>query len=361
MPRMFNFSAGPAMLPTAVIKRAQKEMLDWNGSGMSVMEMSHRGKEYMSIVARAEQDLRDVMAIPDNYKVLFLQGGASSQFAMIPLNLLGDKDSADYINTGMWSKKAIAEAKRYCKVNVVADTSDNGFTTVPRQEELKLNPDAAYVHYTPNETIGGVEFDYIPETNGVPLIADLSSTILSRPIDVSKFAMIYAGAQKNIGPAGLAIIIIRDDLLGKAADITPAMFNYTTHAENDSMYNTPATYSWYVAGLVFEWIKDQGGLTAIGKVNQRKAEKLYAVIDNSDFYGSPVAVNGRSWMNVPFTLADANLDAAFLEGAAKRGLITLKGHRSVGGMRASIYNAMPEEGVDALVSFMKDFEAQQAQ
>jgi len=359
MARKFNFSAGPAMLPTAVIERAQQEMLDWNDSGMSVMEMSHRGKEYTSIAAKAEKDLRELMGISDHYKVLFLQGGASSQFAAIPLNLLGDKESADYINTGMWSKKAIAEAKRYCTVNIAADTSDNGFTTVPTQAELKLNPDAAYVHYTPNETIGGVEFDYIPETGGVPLIADLSSTILSRPIDVSKFAMIYAGAQKNIGPAGLAIVIVREDLLGKAAENCPTMFNYATHAENDSMYNTPATYSWYMAGLVFEWIKEQGGLEAMAAVNKRKADKLYAAIDNSDFYGSPVAVNGRSWMNVPFTLANADLDGDFLAGASAKGLVTLKGHRSVGGMRASIYNAMPEEGVDELVAFMKEFEASQ--
>jgi len=343
------------MLPTAVIERAQQEMLDWSGSGMSVMEMSHRGKEYMSIAAKAEKDLRDVMSIPDNYKVLFLQGGASAQFAMIPLNLLGDKKSADYLNTGMWSKKAIAEAKRYCTVNVVADTSEGGFSSVPTQDSLQLNPDAAYVHYTPNETIGGVEFDYIPETGDVPLIADMSSTILSRPIDVSKFAMIYAGAQKNIGPAGLSIVIIRDDLLGKASKNTPAVFNYATHADNDSMYNTPPTYSWYMAGLVFEWIKEKGGLEAIGEINQRKAEKLYAAIDSSDFYASPVDKNGRSWMNITFTLADAELDAAFLKGAAERGLITLKGHRSVGGMRASIYNAMPEEGVDALVAYMQDF------
>lgn len=278
---------------------------------------------------------------------------------MIPLNLLGDKDSADYLNTGMWSKKAIAEAKRYCNVNIAADTSDDGFTSVPTQESLKLNPDAAYVHYTPNETIGGVEFDYIPETNGVPLIADMSSTILSRPIDVSKFGMIYAGAQKNIGPAGLTIVIIRDDLIGNAAENTPAMFNYATHADNDSMYNTPPTYSWYMAGLVFEWIQERGGLTAMGEINKRKADKLYAVIDGSDFYGSPVAINGRSWMNVPFTLANADLDADFLAGAAESGLITLKGHRSVGGMRASIYNAMPEEGVDALVAFMQEFESNQ--
>ncbi|ATX82291.1 phosphoserine aminotransferase apoenzyme [Mariprofundus ferrinatatus] len=360
MARKFNFSAGPAMLPTAVIERAQAEMLDWNGSGMSTMEMSHRGKEYMSIAAKAEADLRDVMGIPDNYKVLFLQGGASSQFAMIPLNLMGDKTSADYINTGMWSKKAIAEAKRYITVNIAADTSDNGFTSVPTQAELKLDPNAAYVHYTPNETIGGVEFDYIPETNGVPLIADMSSTILSRPIDVSRFGMIYAGAQKNIGPAGLTIVIIRDDLLGKATDICPTMFNYATHADNDSMYNTPATYSWYMAGLVFEWLKGLGGLEGMAAINKRKAEKLYAVIDGSDFYANPVAINARSWMNVPFTLADAELDAAFLKGAAERGLVTLKGHRSVGGMRASIYNAMPEAGVDALVAYMQEFEAANA-
>jgi phosphoserine aminotransferase len=347
------------MLPTTVIKRAQQEMLEWNGSGMSVMEMSHRGKDFMSIATKTEKDLRDVMSIPDNYKVLFLQGGASSQFAMIPLNLLADKESADYLNTGMWSKKAIAEAKRYCAVNLAADTSDDGFTTVPTLASLNLNSDAAYVHYTPNETIGGVEFDYIPETSGVPLVADMSSTILSRPVDVSKFGVIYAGAQKNIGLAGLTIVIIRDDLPGKASENTPAMFNYATHADNGSMYNTPPTYCWYMAGLVFEWIKEQGGLAALGEINQRKAEKLYAVIDSTDFYGSPVARNGRSWMNIPFTLADAELDAAFLAGAAERGLVTLKGHRSVGGMRASIYNAMPEAGVDALVSYMHDFEKSQ--
>jgi len=359
MARKFNFSAGPAMLPTAVMQRMQAEMLDWNDSGMSVMEMSHRGKEYMSIATRAEKDLREVMAIPDNYKVLFLQGGASAQFTMIPLNLLGDRNSADYINTGVWSKKAIAEARRFGSVNIAADTSDNGFTAVPTQVELKLNPDAAYVHYTPNETIGGVEFDYIPDTGDVPLVADMSSTILSRPLDVSKFGMIYAGAQKNIGPAGLCIVIIREDLLGKASANTPAVFNYETQASNGSMYNTPATYSWYVAGLVFEWIREQGGLEAMGEINKRKAEKLYAVIDGSDFYGSPVAKNGRSWMNVPFTLADAELDAAFLAGASGRGLLTLKGHRSVGGMRASIYNAMPEAGVDALVAWMQEFETKQ--
>ncbi len=360
MARTYNFSAGPAMLPTAVIERAQQEMLEWNGSGMSVMEMSHRGKDFMSIAESAENNLREVMGIPDNYKVLFLQGGASSQFAMVPLNLMGGSGSADYLNTGMWSKKAVAEAKRYGSVNLAADTSESGFCSVPAQDSLDLNPNAAYVHYTPNETIGGVEFDYVPETGGVPLVADMSSTILSRPMDVSRYGIIYAGAQKNIGPAGLTIVIVREDLIGNAAETTPAMFNYETHAKADSMYNTPPTYSWYMAGLVFEWIKEQGGLEKMGEINQRKASKIYDLIDGSDFYGNPVEKNARSWMNVPFTLADAELDGAFLTGATERGLVTLKGHRSVGGMRASIYNAMPEEGVDALVEFMKEFEQNNA-
>ncbi len=355
MSRVFNFSAGPAMLPEAVIKQASEEMLDWNGEGMSVMEMSHRGKAFMSIASKAEADLRKLMSIPENYKVLFLQGGASSQFFEIPLNLLGDKKTADYVNTGMWSKKAIAEAKRFCDVNVVATSEDSGFTTIPDFSSWNLNPDAAYVHYTPNETIGGVEFDYIPDTGDVPLIADMSSTILSRPIDVSKFGMIYAGAQKNVGPAGLTLVIIREDLIGNASESTPAMLNYKTHADNDSMYNTPPTYSWYLAGLVFDWVLGKGGLEGMGKINKEKADKLYAAIDGSDFYANPVETRYRSWMNVPFTLKSADLDAAFLEQAAKKDLATLKGHRSVGGMRASIYNAMPEEGVDTLVAFMKEF------
>ena len=355
MSRVFNFSAGPAMIPLAVLEKAQAEMLDWNGTGMSTMEMSHRGKDYMSIAEKAMTDLRDVMAIPDTHEILFLQGGASSQFAMVPMNLLRGKKTADYINTGAWSKKAIAEAKKYCEVNIAATTEGNNFSSAPSQAELKLNPDAAYVHYTPNETIGGVEFDYIPETNGVPLVADLSSTILSRPIDVSKFAVIYAGAQKNIGPAGLTVVIVRKDLIGETIDGTPGMFDYKTHADNDSMSNTPPTYAWYLAGLVFDWLKQQGGLTAMAEINKRKSDKLYAAIDGSDFYGSPVAINNRSWMNVPFTLADAELDKVFLEEAAKQNLVTLKGHRSVGGMRASIYNAMPEAGVDALVKFMAEF------
>ncbi|BAZ94563.1 phosphoserine aminotransferase [Thiohalobacter sp. COW1] len=356
MSRIYNFSAGPAMLPEAVLKQAQEELVDWQGSGMSVMEMSHRGKEFMSIAEAAEADLRQVMGIPDNYKVLFLQGGASSQFAMVPLNLLRGGAKADYINTGAWSKKAIAEAKRYCNVNVAATSESENFMTIPAFDSWQLADDAAYVHYTPNETIGGVEFHWIPEVGDKPLVADMSSTILSRPIDVSKYGVIYAGAQKNIGPAGLTVVIVREDLIGQAMERTPTMFDYKTHAESDSMYNTPPTYGWYLAGLVFKWIRDNGGLEAMAEINKRKADKLYAAIDGSDFYANPVDPECRSWMNVPFTLANPELDATFLKEAAAQGLTTLKGHRSVGGMRASIYNAMPEAGVDALIDFMADFE-----
>ncbi len=364
MSRIYNFSAGPAALPTEVLQQAQAEMLDWNGSGLSVMEMSHRGKDYISIAAKAEADLRELMSIPDNYKVLFLQGGASSQFAMVPINLLTGPDgqkktSADYMLTGQWSKKAVAEAKRFCDVNLVVDTSDSKFTTVPAEADLKFNPDAAYVHYTPNETIVGVEFDYIPDTGDVPLVADMSSTILSRKIDVSKFGVIYAGAQKNIGPAGLTIVIVREDLIGNADAKMPTMFDYKTFADNESMYNTPPTYSWYLAGLVFALGLKKGGMSTIEAVNKRKAEKLYQAIDESSFYSNPVDVKNRSWMNVPFILANSDLDADFLSQAATKGLMTLKGHRSVGGMRASIYNAMPEAGVDALIAFMQEFEQAQ--
>ena len=355
MSRVFNFSAGPAMLPTEVLERAQVEILDWNGSGMSVMEMSHRGKEFMSIAEKAESDLRQLMAIPDNYKVLFVQGGASSQFAMVPINLLNGGKSADYLLTGQWSKKAIAEGKRYCDVNVIADTSETKFTTVPAEDSLRFNNDAAYVHYTPNETIVGVEFPYVPDTGDVPLVADMSSTILSRPIDVSKYGVIYAGAQKNIGPAGITVVIVREDLVGKAMGNMPVMFDYSTHVDNGSMYNTPPTYSWYLSGLVFDWLLQKGGLEGMAEINRRKAEKLYAAIDDSDFYSNPVALECRSWMNVPFILANAELDAKFLEEAGNNNLKTLKGHRSVGGMRASIYNAMPEQGVDTLIDFMTDF------
>jgi len=346
------------MLPDAVMKQAQQEMLDWHGSGMSVMEMSHRGPEYTSIAQKAEADLRDLMAIPDDYAVLFLQGGASLQFPMIPMNLLRGKTKADYFDTGAWSAKAIKEAKAYCEVNLVADSSDNHYTTIADAADWNLSSDAAYVHYTPNETIHGLEFADIPEVGDVPLVADLSSTILSRPIDVSRFGMIYAGAQKNIGPAGLCIVIIRKDLLGDVVPGTPTMLNYQTHADNGSMFNTPATYSWYLAGLVFDWLKQQGGLQAMAEVNKRKADKLYQAIDNSDFYANPVDKRYRSWMNVPFTLADDKLDKKFLAQAAENNLLTLKGHRDLGGMRASIYNAMPESGVEALIKFMNEFERQ---
>jgi len=356
MSRIFNFSAGPAMLPEAVLQQAREEMLDWQGSGMSVMEMSHRGKEFMSIASQAEADLRELLAVPDNYKVLFLQGGASSQFGMVPMNLTRDNRRVDYINTGSWSKKAIAEAKRFCEVKLAASTEESKFTRTPSQEQLALSGDAAYVHYTPNETIQGVEFPYIPDTGTVPLVADFSSTLLSRPLDVSRYGIIYAGAQKNIGPAGLTLVIIREDLIGDSVDGTPVMFQYRTHAEAGSMYNTPPTYAWYLAGLVFQWLKGNGGLTAMAEVNERKARALYAAIDGSDFYANPVQLDSRSWMNVPFTLADAALDARFLEEAGAAGLKTLKGHRSVGGMRASIYNAMPEAGVATLIDFMADFE-----
>ncbi len=358
MSRLFNFSAGPAMLPIDVLEQAQKELLDWQGTGMSVMEMSHRGKEFMSIAQQAEADLRDLMAIPDNYKVLFLQGGASSQFSLIPMNLASNSQKAAYLVTGSWSKKAVAEAKKICAVDVLVDTSDVEFSLAPDENSYSIADDYAYFHYTPNETIQGVEFPYVPDSGSVPLVADMSSTILSRAIDVSRFAVIYAGAQKNIGPAGLTLVIIREDLLARCSDKLPSMFNYKVLADAESMYNTPSTYAWYFAGLVFMWLKKQGGVAGMGKRNQAKAEKLYKVIDDSDFYANPVRVCDRSWMNVPFTLADASMDVAFLEQAKTKNLVTLKGHRSVGGMRASIYNAMPEQGIDDLVSFMQEFEQQ---
>ena len=355
MTRVYNFSAGPAVLPEEVLTQAQQEMLDWHGSGMSVMEMSHRGKEFLSIAQKAEADLRDLLKVPANYKVLFLQGGATLQFAMVPLNLLGDKKSADYIHTGQWAKKAIGEAKKLGGVNVAASSEANGFTSIPAREQWKLDPNAAYVHYTANETIGGVEFLSIPDVGNVPLVTDASSTLLSRPLDVSRFGLIYAGAQKNFGPSGLALAIIRDDLLGRAGSSVPSMLDYKVHAENESMFNTPPTYAWYIAGLMFEWLKKKGGLTAMAQVNERKAKKLYDYIDASGFYKNPVARTDRSWMNVPFTLADSGLDEDFLKGAKGAGLLQLKGHRSVGGMRASIYNAMPEAGIDALIEYMKAF------
>lgn len=357
MSRIYNFSAGPAMLPEEVLQQASEEMLDWHGSGASIMEMSHRGKEFLAVAEQAEADLRELLQIPNNYKVLFLQGGAALQFAMVPVNLLRGKKTADYINTGAWSKKAIAEAKLYCQVNVAATGEASNFNAIPAFDSWRLNRDAAYVHYTPNETIGGVEFHWVPDTGNVPLVADMSSTLLSRPIDVSKFGLIYAGAQKNIGPAGVTVVIVRDDLIGETLSPSPSLFDYKVQAENDSMLNTPPTYAWYLAGLVFQWLKRKGGLSAMAEINKRKADKLYAAIDNSDFYANPVEPVSRSWMNIPFTLANPELDAVFLKEATAKGLITLKGHRSVGGMRASIYNAMPEEGVDTLIAFMRDFES----
>ncbi len=356
MSRVFNFSAGPAVLPEEVLEQAREEMLDWHGSGMSVMVMGPRGNAVVPTAAEAGQDLRDLLEIPDNYKVLFLQGGATGQFAAIPMNLLRGKGSADYVNTGSWSKKAISEAKKYCKVNVVASGEASNFMSIPPQSEWQLSDDAAYVHYTPNETISGVEFHWVPEVEA-PLVADMSSTILSRPIDVSKFGLIYAGAQKNIGPAGLTLVIVREDLIGDALPQTPAVWDYKVQADADSMSNTPPTFGWYLAGLVFKWLKKRGGLQAMAELNKRKADKLYAAIDGSDFYSNPVDPAARSWMNIPFLLADSSLEKAFLEEAKEYGLMTLAGHRSVGGMRASIYNAMPEEGVDRLIEFMQDFAA----
>ena len=356
MSRVFNFSAGPAVLPEEVLQQARDEMLDWHGSGMSVMEMSHRGKEFVSIAAEAEADLRELLKVPANYKVLFLQGGATGQFAAIPQNLLRGRNGADYINTGSWSKKAIGEAKKFCQVNVAATSPEGGKLTIPERSTWKLDPNAAYVHYTPNETISGVEFHWVPDVGDVPLVADMSSTILSRPIDVSKFGLIYAGAQKNIGPAGITLVIVREDLIGEAAANTPAVWDYKTQADADSMSNTPPTYAWYIAGLVFKWLKGKGGLEGMAEINKRKADKLYTAIDESSLYDNPVDPDCRSWMNVPFILRDDSLNDAFLAEAKKAGLTTLKGHRSVGGMRASIYNAMPEQGVDRLVEFMADFE-----
>lgn len=355
MARVHNFSAGPAVLPEEVLVQARDEMLDWHGSGMSVMEMSHRGKEFESIIAAAEADLRELMAIPENYEVLFLQGGATLQFAMVPMNLMGAAGRADYIHTGEWAKKAIGEAKKFGKVNVAATAEDRNFSYVPKRAAWKLDPGAAYVHVTTNETIGGVEFHEVPDTGGVPLVADMSSHILSRPMDVSKYGLIYAGAQKNIGPAGLVIVIVRKDLIGRAPASTPTLLDYKAMAEGESMLNTPPTYGVYIAGLVFQWLKRNGGLAGMERVNRAKAALLYDLIDGSGFYTNPVAKEDRSLMNIPFRLRDEALDEKFLSESKKHGLIQLKGHRSVGGMRASIYNAMPMAGVRALAAFMTDF------
>jgi phosphoserine aminotransferase len=347
------------MLPREVLAQAQDELLDWHQSGMSVMEISHRSAAFEQVAAEAEADLRELLSIPRHYKVLFLQGGASAQFSLVPLNLASSKSTVDYVNTGHWSRKAIAEAGRYCKVHVAGDAGGD-YTRVPPQGELRFSADAAYVHYTPNETISGVEFGYVPDTRGVPLVADMSSSILSQPIDVSKFGLIYAGAQKNIGPSGLAVVIVRDDLIGHARTETPLVFDYKAAADNQSMLNTPPTFAWYMAGLVFKWLKTAGGLPAVGECNRIKARSLYAAIDASPFYRNPIAKDARSRMNVTFTLNKPELDAAFLAQAAEAGLHGLKGHRVLGGMRASIYNAMPLAGVEALIAFMREFERQHA-
>jgi len=362
--RLPNFCAGPATMPTAVLERAQSELLDWQGRGLSVMEVSHRSKEYMAITDKAEAKLRTLMEIPDNYKVLFLQGGASLQFSAIPLNLLNG-GRGDYLTTGAWSGKAIKEAKRYealglGEINLVATGKENNFTDVPAQSDWNISKDAAYFHYCANETIHGLQIFEPPQIDA-PIIADMSSCILSQPIDVSKFGMIYAGAQKNIGPAGLVIVIIRDDLMGQASEWCPMLLNYEHQADKESMSNTPATYSWYLAGLVFDWLEEQGGVAVIGKINQQKADLLYKTIDESSFYNNPVDSKYRSIMNVPFTLADSSLDKVFLEESEKAGLLNLKGHRDVGGMRASIYNAVPLEWVQQLVDFMITFEKKHAE
>jgi len=344
------------MLPEPVLRQVAAELLDWRGTGMSVMEMSHRGKEFMGIYAQAEADLRELLAIPSNYKVLFLQGGAAAQFSFVPMNLLRGRDRADYVASGYWSRKAIAEAKRYCKVNVAASSEDAKFNYVPRQDRWQLDPKAAYVHITSNETIEGVEFHWTPDTDAVPLVADASSHILSRPLDVARFGLIYAGAQKNVGPAGLTIVIVRDDLIGQAMPATPAVFDYKVQAEAGSMHNTPATFALYVSGLVLRWLKQLGGLKKIEEINIAKAKVLYDYLDQTEFYHAPVVKEDRSRMNVQFRLRSGELDAEFLKQAERRGLTQLKGHRAIGGMRASIYNAMPIEGVKALVEHMREFE-----
>ena len=358
MGRAYNFSAGPAVLPEPVLEKAKVDLLNYQGCGMSVMEMSHRSKEYTGIIEKAESDLRQLMNIPDNYKVLFLQGGASSQFAMVPMNLFSSRKNADYVNTGQWSKKAIAEAKRYGQINVVASSDDKVFNYIPNLSKVAFNPEADYVHITTNNTIYGTTFPVLPETGNVPLVADMSSNILGQVYDVAKFGLIYAGAQKNIGPAGLTIVIVRDDLLGKAMDLTPTMFNYEIHAEAKSLYNTPPSFAIYIAGLVFEWLLEIGGVLEIEKINREKASLMYDFLDDSSLFNATISDPYRSIMNVPFILPTEELNAKFIAEASAKGLKTLKGHRTVGGMRASIYNAMPRAGVEALVEFMKKFESE---
>ncbi|MDD5267546.1 MAG: 3-phosphoserine/phosphohydroxythreonine transaminase [Methylococcales bacterium] len=356
MSRVYNFSAGPSVSPEPVLQQARQELLEWRDSGMSVMEMSHRGKHFLLIAEELESDLRSLMAIPENYKVLFLQGGASAQFSLIPQNILNGKTKACYLKTGAWSEKAIKDAKSYCDVIVSASSEDTRFTRIPEASTWHLDEQAAYLHYTTNETIHGVEFSELPDSKGLPLVSDMSSNILSRKIDVSQYGLIYAGTQKNMGPAGVTVVIVRDDLIGHAAKTVPPVFDYAEQAKNQSMLNTPATYNWYLVGLVLKWLKDQGGVEAMELRNIAKAAKLYQAIDQSALYSNPVAIPFRSRMNVPFILADESLDKPFLAAAEANGLFELKGHRSVGGMRASIYNAMPEAGVLALIDFMAEFE-----
>jgi phosphoserine aminotransferase len=352
--RVFNFAPGPAALPVEVLEQARDELTDWHGSGMSVMEISHRSKAFMAVAAEAEADLRELLVIPGDYKVLFMQGGATAQFSAIPMNLARPDASTDYVNTGSWSKKALGEARHYCKVNVAADGAASNYTSVPARADWKLTPGAAYLHYTPNETIGGVEFPFVPQVDA-PLVADMSSTILSRPIDVSRFGLIYAGAQKNIGPSGLSVVIVREQLLGHAREGTPGVWNYQAVADDGSMLNTPPTFAWYLSGLVFKWLKRQGGLAAMAERNRAKAELLYSTIDQSGFYRNPVDPACRSWMNVPFVLAKPALDKTFVAEAGEAGMTNLAGHRSVGGMRASLYNATPIDAVRALTEFMREF------
>lgn len=352
---VWNFGAGPAMLPREVMAQAQREFVNWHGKGLSVMEMSHRSDDFIAIAEQSETDLRELLQVPGNYKVLFLQGGATSQFAMLPLNLLRDKITADYLHTGLWSGKAIREARRYCDVNVALSGESKSFTSIPPSDSWKLNPDAAYVYYTDNETVHGVEFVSPPATGEVALVTDMTSNLLSKPVDISRFGVIFAGAQKNLGPSGLVVVIIRDDLIGHASVSCPSLYDYAVHASNASMYNTPATFSWYITGLVLQWVRRQGGVEEMDRRARQKSGKFYDYIDNSDFYHNPVDVNYRSRMNVPFTLADDRLNTLFVSESEAHGLMALAGHRSVGGMRASIYNAMPEAGVDRLIEFMTDF------
>ena len=355
MSRVHNFSAGPAALPLEVLETIRNDIPDWLGSGMSVMEVSHRGKDFVELATRAEKNLRELMAVPDDYSVLFPQGGATMQMAMAPLNLSAPGDDVDYVITGSWGKKAAGEAKKFCNVNVAADASDKNFTYIPDESSWSRSDNAAYLHITPNETIAGVEYNFVP-AGDAPIVADMSSNILSRPINVSDYGVIYAGAQKNIGPAGITLVIVRNELLDRVRPNNPHLMTWKSYAESDSMTNTPPTFAWYVADLVFQWLKDKGGVEAIAEVNARKAAKLYGAIDASDFYSNPVALDCRSRMNVPFILADDALDAKFLEESAAAGLANLKGHRSVGGMRASIYNAVSEDSVDVLLAFMAEFE-----